>query len=92
METAVHGAMWTLVTTTTNTLMGWAIAAAGTVFALMLAAGAGITIWRELFESAEEIEEREEWERVQAEGAGTQEGFDRFMATHREDMIDPEDD
>jgi len=92
MNTAIHETLWALVSSVANTTMGWAMVAVGPVLALLLAAGVGIAVWREIFESAEEIEEREEWERAEAEGAGSQEGFDRFMATHREDMIDPDDD
>ena len=92
MDTAIHSALWTLVSTVGNTTIGWAMAAAGPAFAVMLAAGLGIGLWRELFESPEEIEEREEIEMSEAMGSSDSEGFNRFMANHREDMIDTDDD
>jgi len=79
--------MWTLVSTVANTTMGWAMAAAGPVFAVLLAVGIGVIVWKEIFYEPTSEEEYEEFLEEEQ-----RDGFDRFNAMHREDMIDLDDD
>lgn len=87
METAMHQAMWALVSSTVNTTLGWVMVAAGPVLALAFAILTGLAVWHTIFEDVDE-----DVEKAEAMGAGSQEGFDHFMAAHRGDEIDPEDD
>lgn len=87
MDTAMHSAMWTLVNSTVQTTLGWVMAAAGPVLALAFAILTGLAVWHTIFEDVDEAVEEAE-----ALGAGSQEGFDHFMAAHRGEEIDPDDD
>lgn len=87
MDTAIHSAMWALVNSGVNATIGWVMAAAGPVLALAFAILTGLAVWNTIFEDVDE-----DFEQDEAMGAGSQEGFDHFMAAHRGEEIDPDDD
>lgn len=87
MDTQIHSALWTLVSSVANTTMGWAMAAAGPVFSVLLAVGIGVIVWKEIFYEPKSEEEHEIFQEEESK-----ENFERFNALHREDTIDPDDD